>query len=121
MHAPFVVLPDTPVGAALELLERNGIYAVPVVDRNQYLLGLITRELLMADRNELSEMTGLDLRRAADVMYTEVDAVGETDILGTAFCLLINERSPCLLVLDSRGHVVGMLAESDILEVSRHE
>ncbi|WP_161556789.1 HPP family protein [Paraburkholderia hospita] len=119
MHAPFVVLRDTPVAAALELLELNGLCALPVVDSNQDLLGLVTREDLMANCDVRPE-ADIDPQCVADVMLAEVDMVGETDTLGTAFYLLLDSRSPCHPVLDWRGHVVGMLAESDILEVSGH-
>ncbi|MFP3645617.1 HPP family protein [Paraburkholderia sp. SIMBA_054] len=119
MRAPFVILHDAPIGAALELLERNGLCALLVVDGNQDLQGLVTREDLMAGCDDCPE-AGIDPRCVGDVMLAEVDVVGETDTLGTAFSLLMNERSPCLPVLDWRGHVVGILAESDILEVSGH-
>lgn len=119
MHAPFAVLRDTPVGVAWELLERNGMCALPVVDTNQDLLGLVTREDLMADCG-LRRGADMDPRCVGDLMLAEVDMVGETDTLGTAFHLLLDARSPCLPVLDWRGHVVGILSESDILEASGH-
>ncbi|TCG03255.1 hypothetical protein BZM27_49845 [Paraburkholderia steynii] len=119
MHAPFVILHDAPISAALELFERNGLYALPVVDGNQDLQGLVTREGLMAGCDGRSA-AGIDPRCVGDVMLAELDVVGETDTLGTAFSLLMDGRSPCLPVLDWRGHVVGILAESDILEASGH-
>jgi CBS-domain-containing membrane protein len=95
MHVPFVILPDTPIGAALELLEHNGLYALLVVDGNDDLLGLVTREDLMADCDERPE-ADIDPRCVGDVMLAEVDVVGGTDVLATAFSLLMDERSPCL-------------------------
>ena len=119
MHAPFAVTRDTPVGVAWELLERNGMCALPVVDTNQDLVGLVTREDLMADCG-VGLGADIDPRCVGDLMTAEVDMVGEADTLGTAFYLLLNARSPCLPVLDWRGHVVGLLSEADILEASGH-
>jgi hypothetical protein len=99
MHAPFPVSRDAPVGVAWELLERNGMCALPVVDTNQDLLGLITREDLMADC-DVRPGADIDPRCVGDLMLAEVDIVGETDTLGTAFYLLLDARSPCLPVLD---------------------
>jgi hypothetical protein len=42
----------------------------------------------------------IDPRCVGDLMLAEVDIVGETDTLGTAFYLLLDARSPCLPVLD---------------------
>ncbi|MBP0589911.1 CBS domain-containing protein [Paraburkholderia sp. LEh10] len=119
MHSPFVVTPETLVPAALELLEFNSMHAFPVVDSDQYLVGMVTREQLTAAWEQYLATSRTDLQCVSEIMVTDVSAVLDTDTLGTAFLLLLNERSACLTVLDWRSHVVGTLAESDILEVAR--
>jgi CBS domain-containing membrane protein len=117
MRSSLVTMPDTSIGAALELLQRNGTSAAPVVDGEQQLLGLVTVDQLTIVPDHLASTTRAEPQRVGDVMITDIESVGDTDCLATAFQMLMVAQCACLPVVDWRGHVVGMLVESDILDL----
>ncbi|WP_177200581.1 CBS domain-containing protein [Paraburkholderia diazotrophica] len=118
MRSPLVSTPDTPIDAALALLLDNGAEAMPVVDREQNLVGLVTASCLTAGPEHLHATTPADRQCVGKVMLTDIDAVGETDSIATAFAILTEEGCHCLPVLDWHGHVAGVLTEADILDLS---
>jgi CBS-domain-containing membrane protein len=119
MHSPIIILPDTPVADALELLECNSMLGLPAVNAEQRLIGLITREQLTAACEQRPATSSTDVQRVSPMMVTGVVAVRKDTSLGSAFLILMGDQSPCLPVVDWRGHVVGMLGEADILEIAR--
>jgi CBS domain-containing protein len=118
MHSPIIILPDAPVAEALELLECNSMLGLPAVNAEQRLIGLITREQLTAACEQRPATSSTDVQRVSPMMVTGVVAVRKDTSLGSAFLILMGDQSPCLPVVEWRGHVVGMLGEADILEIA---
>jgi CBS domain-containing protein len=54
--------------------------------------------------------------RVADVMQPNVKSVRATDMVGEAVALLAEAHVTGVPVVDDRGHLVGVLSNSDILE-----
>ena len=111
------------------LMRRTGVSALPVVDENGELLGIVSEADLLPKENpnpprrrwvpESGEST--DRRRkaggmvAADVMTSPVTSIGPRASLAAAARLLEHHRIKRLAVLDGDGRMVGIVSRSDLL------
>lgn len=126
------VSPDSPITAVVELLLDKDFTAVPVVDDDRKVVGMVSdRDLLT--RGGMS--VGLSLKRAADpdfvralhaelsnparkvrdVMTTTVISIKPDASLGSAAKLMVNEHLKRLPVIDDEGRLVGILGRLDVL------
>jgi len=126
------VSPDSPITAVVELLLDKDFTAVPVVDEDRKVVGMVSdRDLLT--RGGMS--VGLSLKRAADpdfvralhaelknparkvrdVMATSVISVKPDASLGSAAKLMVDEHLKRLPVIDDEGRLVGILGRLDVL------
>jgi CBS domain-containing protein len=126
------VHPDTPVGEIVRMLLERDFRAVPVVDLENRLLGIITngdlveRAGLTARVELLGVLEGTALERelaasgargrtAADVMTPEPTSVSVDERLERAAHLMAEGQIKRLPVTDGAGHLVGMLSRVDVL------
>ena len=130
MTSPAVtVLQSTTVKDAIELLERYSITAMPVVDTNGRLVGMVSeadviREMVVPDQraHELpvrpsGPATGA---RVADVMSNHpLTVTGDTE-LATAAELMTSTVVKSLPVVD-REEVVGVISRRDIIRLLSRE
>lgn len=58
-------------------------------------------------------------RRVKDIMSKEVVYVDVADTVHEALNLMVENRVAALPVLDGKGHCVGMLSTSDLVEIAR--
>ncbi len=107
---------------ALEIMEKNHIRRLPVVDDGGALLGIVTRsDILEAQPTEVGRPPDREqLQRALSgipaeaVMTVNVHTIYQTDTLGHAAEIMMNEKIGGLPVLDADGKLVGLITESDI-------
>lgn len=114
MSTPAVtVAPETPVKTAEAMLAREGFTALPVLDSDEQLVGIVTESDFVADR-----FTGDSAiaRLVGDVMTTSVQTADvNTDVAALARTMQDNGiRS--VPVLD-RGRVIGVVTRRDFLRV----
>ena len=126
------VQPDTPLGETVRLLLDRNFRALPVVDAQNRLVGIITnRDLverggLTARVELLSALDGPALQRelaasgagertAADVMTPEPTRVTADEKLERAAHLMVEHRIKRLPVVDDAAQLVGMLSRVDVL------
>ena len=126
------VHPDTPIATVVEMLITRGVKAVPVVDSNSWVVGMITG-------GDLLERAGLSLRLslqqhvdprivrdeiaaltaggkvAADVMTADVTTIDEQTPLREATRLMTQQRIKRLPVIDRHGRLCGILSRADVL------
>jgi CBS domain-containing protein len=124
--------PDSPITRVVELLLDKDFTAVPVVDRNGKLLGMIsdndlltrggmkiTISLKRATDPEfargLHESLGDSCSKVSEVMTTDVVTVAPDVILGRAARLMVEKHVKRLPVVDDSGRLVGILGRLDIL------
>lgn len=129
---PVTVRPDASLRELVELLINRDYRAVPVVDADGRLLGIVTN-------SDLIERGGLRMRvellgalepdvlahelealaaagtTAADVMTREVTTASPDDRVAAVAHLMVTRRLKRLPVVDTAGRVVGMLSRADIL------
>lgn len=126
------VRPDSPLTAVVELLLDKDFTAVPVVDEQGRVVGMVSdNDLLTRGGMQVT----LSLKRATDaefvrelhqslrdpqrqvgaVMTPEVVSVGPETGLGEAGKLMVEKHLKRLPVVDSEGKLVGILGRLDIL------
>lgn len=104
--------PGEDLGLADTILALAKVRHLPVVDEKGALLGLLTqRDLLLAfaDRGERASRT----IAARDVMTTKVKTVLASTPLQKALHTLVAEKIGCVVVVDAKKKVVGILTEHD--------
>jgi CBS domain-containing protein len=126
------VHPESPITEAVELLLDKDYTAVPVVDSDGKVVGMVSDNDLLTRGGmrvtiSLQKATDLDYvrglhaslenpgRTVSEVMTTEVVAVPPDMILGRAARLMVDKHLKRLPVVDSDGKLVGILGRLDIL------
>lgn len=104
---------DTPIYEAVELLRKNDITGMPVVEDDMTLVGVITEKdvlrLFYADEDEKNKTVGFFMTRPA-VSYKENES-----LRSVCDFMMINyfRRVP---VISKKGKVVGILSRPDVIE-----
>jgi len=114
------VNPSTSVTTASNLLTRNGFAALPVVDRNGALAGIVTEVDVIANRFHVpgGAEPGLlgPARTVAEVMSTPVVGVSQdADVSVVAREMLVHRRR-CVPIIDG-STLVGVITRRDMLKV----
>jgi CBS domain-containing protein len=108
-----VAEPSTPVSAAASWLSANRLTALPVLDRDDHLLGLVSEADLVSDR--LSGRRGPTPTRVGEAMTTGVTAVRHDVPLVKVARRMIKHRWRVLPVLGDDDRVVGVVSRGDLL------
>ena len=110
--------PDTSVWEAARLIDRHGVRRLPVIDPDDYVVGVLTRSDLVRAMARGDVEIAVDVRRAMSVVGEEnlsdleVEcAAGEVTISGTA-----DRKSTHDLAVSAASQVPGVLSVVDHLE-----
>jgi two-component system, cell cycle sensor histidine kinase and response regulator CckA len=100
---------------ALNLLQQHQIRHLPVLDQHRKLLGLITPQSI---RRVLQPANLLKLRRACEVMTTEVISATPTASVLSIAQLMTEHHVSCIVIhdLQDKVHPLGILTERDIVQ-----
>jgi hypothetical protein len=126
------VHPDRPVTQVVELLLQKDFTAVPVVDNEGKVVGMVSDSDLLTRGGmnvtiSLKKATDLDFvreiheslenpaRKVSEVMTREVVTVDPETILGRAARVMVEKHLKRLPVVDGAGKLVGILGRLDIL------
>jgi CBS-domain-containing membrane protein len=114
----------------VETLTKNAVSAVPVVDADHRVVGVVSEADLIHKVDIVGlEPTGWPLARkrvkvarakanadfARDLMTTPPITIADGDSVGVAARLMDTERVKRLPVVDSEGRLVGIVSRSDLL------
>ncbi|MDH7602603.1 MAG: GGDEF domain-containing protein [Armatimonadota bacterium] len=99
------VSPTAPVKSAVMLMKGHGIGALPVVDADQAVVGLVNQEHLLGEPSDV---------RIAEVMQRDFPSIDPGATVQEAAELMSARGASHLVVLDE-GRLAGILARSDIL------
>lgn len=116
---------DTRRRVVERILSRNRIRALPAVDANGCLAGIVTREDLERQRVRPALVASDGLRLAEPVpasqtvcalMTRDVDSVEMSSSLETLLGLYVNKGHHHIPVLDAQRRIVGIVTTSDLVE-----
>ncbi len=121
MKSAVLSLPATAsLDTAWSYLEEAGIRHLPVADPQGHLVGVVSQRDLLRARDL---MRAADNRRQplrlGDVMHTEVLKVPPELPAHEAAAMMIEHKIGMLPVVDAEDHIVGIVTETDFLEVAR--
>ncbi|MCG8915560.1 CBS domain-containing protein [Actinokineospora sp. PR83] len=125
MSAPVVtVRPDDGVKRAAELLSRHGFTALPVVDEDDRLVGMVTeadlvRERFPADpRFRTAESDGAPRPpgKVREVMTTPAVAMGAGTDVAVLARTMVDDRRRCVPIV-SGSRVVGVVTRRDLVRL----
>ena len=132
-HEVATVNPDSPITQVVELLLGKDFTAVPVIDGQRKVVGMVSdNDLLtrggmnltislrkaMADPEfvrKLHESLEDPHRKVSEIMTTAVVTTTPDTVLGAAARLMVDKRLKRLPVVDQAGTLVGILGRLDIL------
>lgn len=120
----FTVQPDSKMVAAAEIMDWAWCRHVPVVDKDQRVLGLVSqRDLLAASlasgehTNGAEQKQHLGRLRVQDVMNPYVQCIDPDATIQAAARLMRAGRYGCLPVVDHHDVLIGIVTEHDLLGV----
>ena len=110
--SPHQCSPEQPTSAAAQIMWDHDCGAIPIVDQNGRLAGIITdRDICMAAYTKGSPLAAIAI---ADVMARPVHTCGANDSLAQAAEAMARAQVRRLPVVDAERRVVGMVALADI-------
>ena len=124
---PICVSPDTTAAKLIAISRTNNISRAPVVDENNYLLGIVSphdmAELLIPSfptkqtRGDRSAMQYTPLTAPIrDLMTEEVVSCKENELVLEAISKLYKNNHKTLIIINDENHPVGVLTTTDLLE-----
>ena len=108
---PLTIRPDATLREALRLMETHGFSGLPVVENP----GQPGKPIGILTSRDVRFETNLD-QSVADVMTKEVITVPAGIDPGKARLILHQHRIEKLLVVDRKGHLIGLITVKDILK-----
>jgi acetoin utilization protein AcuB len=120
---PLTFQPELPINEALEVMRREQVRRVPVVDKKGKLVGVVTRnDLMQASPSPVTSLSMWEVTyllskiTVQEVMKKDVITATEDMPLEDAARLVAEHQISCLPVL--RGEtLVGIITESDLFKV----
>ncbi|MBR0461418.1 MAG: CBS domain-containing protein [Erysipelotrichaceae bacterium] len=117
---PVTISPDDVVSSAVDIFDKCDFHRLPVVDRSNHVVGLIT-EALVAE-NVPSKATSLSIHEInyllnkttiADIMLKDIATISPDNLLEEAADVMIKSDIFTLPVVD-QGFLVGVITQKDI-------
>ncbi len=124
---PYVVTvtPYVTLAAAYELLQKNKIRRLPVIDDSKKLIGIITlKDILEAKPSDIKHSLSLEeayrylsTLTVSVAMKNKPVSIYQTSTIGHAAELMLDNKIGGLPVLDANEELVGLITESDIFRL----
>lgn len=111
---PLTVTPDFSIGALLQMLESNQFSAVPVVDQEKNLVGIITRRDIRFEQHLDQPVS--TVMTPKERLITVREGAPREEVLS----LLHKHRIERVLVVDEQFGLRGMITVTDILKAKEH-
>ncbi|MFN2398734.1 MAG: CBS domain-containing protein [Gemmatimonadaceae bacterium] len=121
---PRMATPDTPIKEAARAMARGGISALPVVEKNDLLIGMLSERELMrhligsylqgGGTRRPPLQNSVNVKTVREVMTRQVLAVSPDQALADAAALMTNKDVDNLPVVQE-GKLVGFLTRGDII------
>ena len=113
---PVTIGPATSFKACTNLMRIHELSAVPVVDRECKILGIVSEADLLA--KEARPARGkANAMRASELMTADLITTTAGSPLATAASLMFQHHVKVLPVIDPQRHVVGVVSRAQVLKV----
>ena len=120
---PVTASPDMSVGEASELMKREKVHRLPVLDRDKKLVGVITeKDVLHASPSPATSLSIHEMAyllsklKVKDLMTKNVVTITENTTVEEAARLMVDQDLSCLPVLKN-GKLVGIVSKSDMFRI----
>ncbi len=122
-HNPVTIRPETTVPEAQAVLKREKIHHLPVVDRNDKLVGIVTeKDLLYASPSPATTLNVYEMNdllsklKIEKVMTKNVITIGEDTLVEDAAHIMVDRNIGGLPIMRG-GVLAGIVTESDIFRL----
>lgn len=112
--------PEMPVTEAQELMQKNNIRHLPILDAHGKLVGLVTqRSLMNAVPSDISKFSPFVVNyvlakiKARNIMVKDVVTITEDTALEEAARIMADKKIGCLPVMRD-GELVGIISDNDL-------
>jgi CBS domain-containing protein len=110
---------STSVGQVAELMASEDVGAVPILDDDNKLVGIVTdRDIVVRAIALGKDPRGMAVR---DISTTDPITIGVDDRLSDGLSLMADRQIRRLLVVDEDGAIVGMVAQADVALVANEK
>jgi acetoin utilization protein AcuB len=109
-QAPITIGDDTVYWKAFDIMQEKNLHHIPVVNESNAVVGILTRRDLQIAAQHFKEAPV----EVSEVMHSPVVTISPGEPLSEAARQMIDNRIGGLPVLDSNGHVTGILTETDL-------
>ena len=120
---PVLCSPDLPVNDAFDLMKKERIRRLPVVDKNGKLVGIVSdKDLLRVSPSPATTLSAYEIPyllskvKAGDVMTKQVITVSEDTPIEDAARIMVDNKIGGLPVVNENDVVVGIITETDIFK-----
>ncbi len=121
---PVTATPEMSVGEASELMKREKIHRLPVLDKDKILVGIITeKDVLYASPSPATSLSIhemvylLSKLKVKDLMTRDVVTITEDTTVEEAARLMVDRDLSCLPVVNAKGTPVGIVTKSDMFRI----
>ncbi len=121
---PVTIGPDANVVEASELMKKERVHRLPVLDKDKKLIGVISeKDILYASPSPASslsihEMAYLLSRLTVrKLMSKDPVTIRRDTTVEEAARLMVDQDLSCLPVVDEEGHLVGIVSKSDMFKI----
>ena len=110
IYDPVTIRPDATVGEALGMMAKHHIGGIPVVDSNNFLIGIVTnRDLRFIDNLKMP----VSMVMTSENLVTAPRGIS----LAEATTILRNNKFEKLPVVDADGKLVGLITYKDLMKI----
>ncbi|MBF9017857.1 MULTISPECIES: CBS domain-containing protein [unclassified Oceanispirochaeta] len=120
---PVTISPDTPVSEARDKMKKESIHRLPVIDKNDHLIGIITeKDILYASPSPATSLDVYEIHnlmsklKVHSVMTKDVITIGPDTPLEDAARILADNNIGGLPIIEN-GLLIGIITESDLFRV----
>ena len=120
---PVTATPDMSIGEASDLMKREKVHRLPVLDKDKNLVGVITeKDILHASPSPASSLSIHEMAyllsklKVKDLMTRDVVTITEDTTVEEAARLMVDQDLSCLPVVEG-DKLVGIVSKSDMFKI----
>ncbi|WP_162632634.1 MULTISPECIES: CBS domain-containing protein [Paraliobacillus] len=116
IHKCFVIAPNKSLKSAIEMMDKESIQAMPVVDENKIFIGMISKQdIYKAFFQENSDQTNfLESKKVTDILTQHNVYISEDEVFENT--LTTFKGFPILAVVNDDRKFLGIISRFDVIE-----